>query len=225
MKEKIIRSHCIAAFLGVLIFFLLAGSSRADDHSGTIYNDTTWYAIDNPHVIIGNITIPDTVTLTLQDGVEVQFNSNLYMNISGTLTAVGTPGTGILFTRSGASNGYAMQFTSGGRGTFAHCTIEHLTYGIYAYSGTDTISVSHSMLQNNNRGVYALGGTVELSSDTLANNADYGFYGDDITLALLDGNNVFENNPTGIYIRDVSGVNLITGGNGSQQRQSGDPSL
>ncbi len=212
MKERRISQNLIALAMGALILCGLTGTSWAADHSGIIASDTTWYAADNPHVIVGDVTVPAGVTLTLEDGVGVQFNGGRSLKISGTLTAAGTSGTGIVFTRSDASNGYGLQFLSGGGGTFDHCTIEYFTYAIYTYSGADTVSLSHCTIQNASNGIRANGGTVELSSDTLENNTTYGFYGDDVAPTLLDGNNVFENNPTGIYIRDVSGVNLSTGG-------------
>jgi len=212
MKDRWISRNLIGLAMGVLIICGLTGTSWATDHSGTMYSNETWLAADNPHVIVNHVTVLDTVTLTLEDGVEVQFNSGRQIFSYGAVTAVGTPGTGILFTRSGTSNGDGIIFHTAGKGTFDYCTIEYLKFGIRTYAGADTISVSNSTIQHTEYGVYAFGGSVELSSDTLANNTVYGFYGDEVAPDLLDANNVFENNPTGIYIRDLSGVNLTTGG-------------
>ncbi|MCK4273106.1 right-handed parallel beta-helix repeat-containing protein, partial [bacterium] len=206
MKSSI-HPGLVALVLAIAFLSLSASPLWATDHSGTIYNDTTWYAADNPHVIVDHVIVLHT--LTLEDGVEVQFNSGKQIAVSGTLIAIGTPGTGILFTRSGASNGYRLLFQYGGKGTLDYCTIEYLTYGIYTYSGADTISVSNCTIQNNNCAVCAEAGTVELSSNTLANNY-WGFFGDEVAPTLLDVNNVFENNSIGIQIMDVSGVNLNT---------------
>ena len=184
MKDRWISRNMIALAMGAFILCGLTGASWADDHSGTITSDTTWYAADNPHVIISTVTVQAGVTLTLEDGVEVQLNSGQSLNINGTLTAVGTPGAGIVFTKSGASNGYAVQILSGGRGTFDCCTIEYINYGIFTYYGADTVSVSHCAFQNCSYAIRATGGTVELSSDTLANNTTYGFYGDDVAPTL-----------------------------------------
>jgi hypothetical protein len=203
--------HPTLAALVFAIAFLSVQATPlwATDHSGPITSDTTWYAADNPHVIVSGVTVQAGVTLTLEDGVEVRFNSGQWISVYGTLTAVGTPGTGIVFTRSGASNGSGLYFYTNGGGRFEYCTIEHVTYGIQTAS-TDSISLSHCTLQNNSYGVYATGGTVQLSSTTLTNNTSFGFYGSGVAPTLLDANNIFENSPTGIYLWDISGLSLTT---------------
>ncbi len=95
------------------------------------------------------------MTLTIEDGVQVRLNNGIGIDVSGTLTAVGTPGTGILFTRNGTSLWYAMNFQGTGTGTFDHCTIEFASYGIYA-DGTGTVSVANTILRNHSYGVYAI---------------------------------------------------------------------
>jgi parallel beta-helix repeat protein len=229
MNRSLRRGLMVLVF-AIAFLCLNTGLLWATDHSGNITSDTTWYAADSPHVIVGNVTVQAGVTLTLEPGVDVQFNSGRYISTYGTLTAVGTSGTGILFTKSGASDGNGLYFYNPGRGTFDYCTMEYCYYGISS-STTDTISVSHSTLQNGaygvystasiisisnstiqnySYGVYATGGAVQLTSTTLAGNTSYGFYGSGVAPTLLDVNNVFENNGAGIYVQNVSGMSLTT---------------
>ena len=78
---------------------LIAVPAAATDHSGTISSNETWLAAGNPHVIVGNVTVNAGVTLTMGAGVEVLFDSSRRITFNGTLTAVGTSGNEILFTR------------------------------------------------------------------------------------------------------------------------------
>jgi hypothetical protein len=165
------------------------------DHSGTIASNETWFAADNP--------------LTIEDGVNVRFNNNMRLRVYGTLTAVGTPGTGIVFTQNGASNWNWLEFITAGSGTFDYCTIEYASVGIVT-SSTGTISVSNSTIQNNDTGVSASDGVVELTNTTLSNNTSHGFDGDGVAPTFLDVNNVFENNPRGILLKNISGLSMTT---------------
>ncbi len=107
--------------------------------------------------------------------MQVRFNNGIGISVSGTLTAVGTPGTGILFTRNGTSLWYGLTFQGAGTGTFDHCTVEYASYGIYAVS-TGTLSVANTILRNNSYGIYALNGTVIFLRDQIINNTIYGVY-------------------------------------------------
>ncbi|MCK4597424.1 right-handed parallel beta-helix repeat-containing protein, partial [bacterium] len=183
-------------------------------YTGSTTDSVTWRDIGVDYIVNSHPTISAGGTLDIEDGVEVKFNSNRRIYIYGTLTAVGTPGTGILFTRSGASNGYGLLFRSGGRGTFDHCTIEYASYGIYIYSGADTISVSNCTMQNNDRGVYAKGGILSFINNEIINNEDYGIYLDGAVPAgfgsnLSEWNDIY-NNGVGNDGRDLRNGTLDT---------------
>ena len=64
--------------------------------SGTISTDTTWAA--GVYYIPSNLTVAAGSTLTISPGVIVKFASGRYINIQGTLNAVGTDTSSIVFT-------------------------------------------------------------------------------------------------------------------------------
>ncbi|RKX31148.1 MAG: hypothetical protein DRP71_13880, partial [Verrucomicrobia bacterium] len=217
-----------------LVFLTLlfaAESSLALDHSGGIASNETWLAADNPHNVVGHVTVNAGVTLTLEAGVEVSLGSNLRLDVFGLLTAIGSSGQEILFTQNTAAKWNYMRFLSSGSGIFDYCTIEHSnngifaagsgaiaasnitvqdnTYGIYSVA-TAVLSVNNSRFQNNSYGAYATGGTFDLSSTTFSGNTTYGFYGQTLAPNLLDTNVVFTDNATGFRVDDVAGLNLTT---------------
>jgi hypothetical protein len=230
----------LKSFPGMLAFAITclgftATPLWATDHSGTISSNTTWYAADNPHNIIGDVTVQTGVTLTLEAGVIVQLDDWKNMQINGTLTAVGVPDTGIVFTRSGANRWGNLNFTgSGSNGTLEYCTIEHGGYaiqthgdftntlflshctiqnsimGVYAVSNLGIVSVSACTLQSNETGINSLAATVQLTSTTFKNNTSYGFFADWVAPVLVDTNNVFEGNAIGLRAKNVSSCSFTT---------------
>ena len=65
--------------------------------SGAITSDSTWSLADSPYILTGSVLVPDGVTLTIEAGVTVKFNSGLYIKNEGVITAVGTSSNKITF--------------------------------------------------------------------------------------------------------------------------------
>jgi len=53
---------------------------------------------NSPYIVTGNILVNQGVTLTIEPGVTVKFNKDLYMYVDGTLIARGIEGNLITFT-------------------------------------------------------------------------------------------------------------------------------
>jgi hypothetical protein len=174
----------------IILFFFTATTVSALDHSGTITADEIWYAADNPHNIVGSITVNAEVTLTLESGVEVQCVSHVGINvygsltiesgidfelgyqsgisIHGTLTAVGTPGSGILFISYSTWGWDGISFMGEASGVFDHCTFEHIggpsaIAGIFANS-SGTVSAANTTFRDCLCGVSVSAGVVELTN-------------------------------------------------------------
>jgi hypothetical protein len=234
MASPIQQSTAILIF-AILFLFLNAVPLWATDHSGTISSNTTWYAADNPHIVVGDVTVETGATLTLEAGVIVQLDDWKNMYIYGALSAVGTPDTVIVFTRNGSNRWGNLNFVSssdndtleyciiehGGYAIRTHgdfintlflsnCTIRNSTMGVYVTSSLGIVSVSACTLQSNEMGINSLASTVGLSSTTFKDNTNYGFFADWVAPVLVDTNNVFEGNGIGLRIKNVSSCSLTT---------------
>ena len=75
------------------------------DMSGTISADTTWTEADSPYLVTGELTVAAGATLTIEPGVSVFFEPDTRMVINGRMSAVGSEGQEIRFTRNPNSGG------------------------------------------------------------------------------------------------------------------------
>ena len=102
-----------------LVASLLAvpGTAGAVDVYGTRFFDETWTAANNPYVLVGDVTFGNQATLTIEEGVEIQFEDTdllgagedpnaVELIILGEIQALGTPTNPIVM--SDASPGGAV---------------------------------------------------------------------------------------------------------------------
>lgn len=74
---------------------------------GVISNNTTLTQSASPYVVTSNILVTIGTTLTVDPGVEVRFKDSLYIQVNGTIRAIGTPQSRILFQlEPGQNNGW-----------------------------------------------------------------------------------------------------------------------
>jgi len=112
MTCSIQKIHPMFRFLSSLLFVSICLTNFAQTTvSGGIYQNTTWTETGSPYLMTGSMVVFPGVTLTIEPGVEVlvtpdySFNTgNLrYLEIRGTLIAVGTDTAPIVFKTTDAS--------------------------------------------------------------------------------------------------------------------------
>ncbi len=131
MKKLITLFTCLVIY----------GITMGTDVSGIIAANTTWNLAGSPYVVIGEITVNNGVTLTVNPNVIVKFNSGQRMTVLGTLTAntatftsnqaVPAPNDWLYIQVGNASFAGAANFTS--------CFLRYAQQ-FYIYSGTATLS-------------------------------------------------------------------------------------
>jgi len=163
--------------------------------SGTLTTDETWTT--SVH-ITGDVTVPNSITLTINPGVTVSFDPQTSLKIegSGTLIADGTSSNQITFTAfNGTSWGhlYFNNTTASSNSILDNCIIEKgNTSGINpAFGGGVHIKSSNLVISNcifrNNSGTY--GGGIFQDKNTTSS----------ISNCYFNGNNVSQTGG-GIYI-------------------------
>jgi len=183
------------SFFGVIN--LIIENTQGTDVIGTISDDTTWNLVGSPYIIVGNITVHDGATLTINPGVEVKFDGFYSMNVNGTLMAIGTAANRINITSNRLLPWYSdwnqINIGVSGHAEIRYTDIHYGECGIRLQSSGNVIS--NSIISRNGRSLDGRGIWIESSSDNIIENnviSYNGFYG--VLLKFSSSNNYIRHN-------------------------------
>lgn len=94
---KISIPHCLL-FVLLHLCVSVTAVNAFEQVRGTIDSNTRWTRERGPYIVVGNVVIPEGITLTIEPGVRVQFDGARWMRVHGALVAEGTPDARIVFT-------------------------------------------------------------------------------------------------------------------------------
>lgn len=184
--------------LSTLMFFLLfvlVICEAQTNVSGLINSNTTWTTTGSPYIVTGNVLVNTGITLTIEPGVSVKFNSGKALQIRGVLRAIGTTADKILFTSNLAtpapadwvnilfyeqSQGYDT--VSGTGCIMKHCIVEYagvqdsiISYGAIR-SFINTPYIGNCIIRNNKaNGIQCNQVTQSLKIDSCVVESNYGY--------------------------------------------------
>ena len=171
-----------------------ARAASASSCSSPIISSTTWTVISSPYLVCSFMGVPQGVTLTIQPGVEVQFQSSTGMNVNGTLLALGTADapitlTGVV-TSPGSWQGLGIYgtLTQPNQSSFSYVTFDYGgvngSSGAQLYLDRADITITHSVFRNGGRnGVLGTTqGLANISTTSFQSNTGYAVYFGDGTV-------------------------------------------
>ena len=218
-------------FYGLLfslfLLLVLARNVAADTPvSGPITSDTTWTLAGSPYIVTGGVLVMEGVTLTIEPGVVVKFDSGQALQIDGELIARGIGSNMITFTSNQttpAPGDWGYIFFSDSStdaiydidGNYTNGSI--LEYVVVEYAGGVSVInngavrmdnahpfINHSVIQNNSAsGIYAwnLSNNLKITNNSLSYNTTSlyggGIYVDGNTAII--SNNIISNNTASAY--------------------------
>ena len=134
-------------------------------NGGSLLGNTTWSTSGSPYLLTGDITVPNTVTLTIESGVEVRFTpltddlssgedvNRIELIIEGVLRVKGTQSDTVTFMSNGqvpASGDWYGIVSTGNTGKVLvdYASINHYTNGVRIKDG------QYSSISNNGDSVF-----------------------------------------------------------------------
>jgi len=135
------------------LFVSLYGIDISGSQSGT------WDPANNPHNLVGDVTVPAGTVLNIMPGVIVQAMGNYRINAEGTIEAIGTETDSIFFLNaqdppSNMWKGLRLENESQ-QSNFMHIVVEYAEYGLNAVDSP--MEVSYSRFSHNQRGLHLYG--------------------------------------------------------------------
>jgi len=133
--------------LTFIILFVISASIFAQTPvSGN--QSGTWTATNSPYLVIGEILIPSGQTLSIEAGIEINFQGHYKFTVQGNLQALGTETDSIFFTTDNQATGWGGIRFDGATGisNLSYCRIE---YGKTAGSYPDIHGGGLALLSSN----------------------------------------------------------------------------
>jgi hypothetical protein len=162
----------ICAFL-----FTFGSLAQTTIPGGYFTVDRTLTLANSPYIITGNQDVSSTATVTIEKGVEIRFNSGVYLQVFGTLNAKGVKFTANASTTKGFWDGIYVSYEGysfNGSVTLDSCTVE---YASNLYSRKGQLNLKKCTLNNfSNYGVQISGAGKLFIENTTIKNTNYPIY-------------------------------------------------
>ncbi len=161
------RALSIVIVFSFVVSLCFIGNVNATDAIGRLASDTTWTKSQSPITLTGPVNVNTDVSLTIEPGVTVNLN-NYYIQVEGTLRAVGTSSEQIHFnngkiTFQRDSKGWNQQTGLGD--VFENNVFTDVK--IISYSVLWSSSPSIKFNQNTLNGELSVGGESTVTSNTV----------------------------------------------------------
>lgn len=210
------------------------GSARASTNvSGHITTDTEWTTAGSPYILTGTLWVDSGVTLTIDAGVYVLFNSEFrQMYVDGTILADGTSGSPVVIDSQAHYNGsscssdanqwWNLNIQSGNNAsTFTYTDIycggwgsAPQSSGAISITGGTTVYIDNSVFEDNANSAIVVGNgatsgpwpKVVLNEDTIGANGDPNGQGISVNQGALaaDSTNIDYNTHRGVFLNITS---------------------
>ncbi len=144
----------------IVMLAILGLSGKATNVSGGIFSNTTWILVNSPYIVTDTVVVFPGVTLTIEAGVVVKFDTNQYLEIrQAQLIAIGTAFDSITFTSNVITSNnsfYPGIYLNGGSmiTQINYCSFSNANKAVYTSGFSYTLNIKNSTFQNNYYGLW-----------------------------------------------------------------------
>ena len=174
-------------FLSILVCGIASAQTNV---SGGIFSNTAWTKVNSPYIVTDTVVVFPGVTLTIQPGVVVKFDSLIQLEIrQGKLIALGTAIDSITFTSNDPTPGndsfpspafYSGIYLNGGNlaSQFNFCNFQYAAVAINTsnINFSYVLNVKNSNINFNSVGIYCDYIAVDIDSCNFINNSSQGLF-------------------------------------------------
>jgi len=97
----------IIAIILILLTILLTTSTTLKSQTnvgGPYFTNTVWNLAGSPYILTADVQVADGVTLTIEPGVEINYNANYELLVKGSISVLGTNALPIIFNGNYTDN-------------------------------------------------------------------------------------------------------------------------
>jgi cysteine-rich repeat protein/parallel beta-helix repeat protein len=214
------RSRFVALVCALAAFFGARAAWAATTINGGNLTTQTWTAANSPYLVQGDVTVIAGETLTIQQGVTVQFattdsqgagrnTSRPELTIAGTLKVQGTAASPVTFQSQSATSAgswYGIVFTSTSTGNvLENAVVQHATYGVQYEGPASGLTVTGGTYTTNSYGIAGSAGSMAIDGATISASS-YGLYLSGAGAATVRRTVIQGNSSYGAYIYTSSGT-------------------
>ena len=206
-KVAIVSMVCVISLMASLVS--VPNNVSATNHGGWITADETWYKAGNPHVIVKDLRVMPSVTLTIMQGVNVSVSLGTTLYVDGDLLVQESGYEPVRFSSSSImpqpGDWGSIHFNSSGGGgqpssTIEEAVIEHGSAGVYVYSRS--LNIRSCTIRDNLIGIDSNLGALLVEASSIHDNTYDGIswtgWNSMSSLASISGNNITNNGGNGL---------------------------
>ncbi|MEX2604054.1 MAG: right-handed parallel beta-helix repeat-containing protein, partial [Gracilimonas sp.] len=203
------RKLLLSIIFGIFISITVNAQTTVSD---TLTTSDTWTVANSPYQVTSDVIIAEGVTLTIEPGVEVQFDSGTSLLVDGALVADGTAADSIRFTSSAGTkapgdwNTIRFNNTSNVGSVIDYVIMEYGGAGsggaLLSYTtGAYAVNITNSEFKYSNvHGIDLRASSPDIENSTFRDNNGYGIFSDFSLSYTVDSSTIIRNGQGGIRV-------------------------
>jgi len=195
----------------LILVTLLIGISFSFSNAETIVEeikeDTIWTKENSPYIINEIVVVPEGVTLTITEGVEVVFNAG-WINCQGKIIARGN--TNDLIKFYSPNKQYWCVNLESDNNIFENCSFENSYWAVLNFHYSNNNIINHCIFTNNEHGIKFGNSSAKITNSLIYDNYNVGIYYDGCgssTRNILE-NSIIKNNIDGVFITGSKNITI-----------------